>query len=438
MYLENVREQYERYPYPPRDPGDERRRLLEVVMDRLAPVNFYCFKGRSKFEGARVLVAGGGTGDATIYLAEQLLSRNGEVVYVDISRASMGIARERAAIRKLGNIRWINDSLLALTPGQVGQFDYISCTGVLHHLDDPLRGLKTLRSVLKPGGAMGIMIYAKYGRTGVYQLQDLLRSINASETDLASKVESARRLLAQLPESNWFRMSERYLSDHKNLGDSGIVDLLLHEQDVAYTIDEAHALVRAAELHLVEFCDVKMRMLLKPEHFIRDDALLRKIGALDRIEQQKIAELFVGMVKQHIFYVSTSPDSQAILGDLSDIPFFLGRQYSDMGPRIAEAIRSGAGRFIPMRHESGFEINVAVDPICAAIFNQIDGLRDWREIFATARAELVSVQADDEDLLERFRPTFEQFRQLDWMLLRGAGVSAYPDTIEMQKQALRR
>ena len=37
-------------------------RLLEVLMDRLALINFYCFQGKHTFEGARVLVGGGGTG----------------------------------------------------------------------------------------------------------------------------------------------------------------------------------------------------------------------------------------------------------------------------------------------------------------------------------------------------------------------------------------
>src|SRR5690606_33784292 len=97
MYLDNVRQQYEALLYPPRDPQDERRRLLEVQIDRLPLINFYCFKGQHTFQGARVLVAGGGTGDSTIYLAEQLRERGGEVVYVDISGASMQVAKERAA-----------------------------------------------------------------------------------------------------------------------------------------------------------------------------------------------------------------------------------------------------------------------------------------------------------------------------------------------------
>jgi len=52
------------------------------------------------------------------------------------------------------------------------EFDLIVCTGVLHHLVDPEVGLRALRSVLKQDGAMYLMLYAPYGRTGVSMIQD--------------------------------------------------------------------------------------------------------------------------------------------------------------------------------------------------------------------------------------------------------------------------
>ena len=54
-------------------------------------------------------------------------------------------------------------------------FDQIVCTGVLHHLADPDAGLKALRGVLKPDGALHLMVYAPYGRAGIYMLQEFCR-----------------------------------------------------------------------------------------------------------------------------------------------------------------------------------------------------------------------------------------------------------------------
>ena len=57
-----------------------------------------------------------------------------------------------------------------LDVGQLSSaFDLILCTGVLHHLPNPDAGLKALADVLEPSGSMGIMLYGKAARTGVYQ-----------------------------------------------------------------------------------------------------------------------------------------------------------------------------------------------------------------------------------------------------------------------------
>lgn len=436
-YLSGVRDQYEQHPYPPRDPELERTRLLEMLIDRLSTINHYCFKGECDFEGARVLIAGGGTGDSTIYLAEQLQQRNAEVVYLDISRASMTVAQRRAELRRIGNITWKHESVLDLTPESAGQFDYVSCTGVLHHLADPAEGLRRLKSVLKPGGGMGLMVYGKYGRTGVYQMQQLMRLVNRNETDLAGKIDNTRRMLTQLPSSNWFRHNESFLSDHKKLGDAGLVDLLLHEQDVAYGINELHALLKRVGLHFVEFSDVKMRLSYNPDLYVRDPVLLEKIAKLDNLTRQSIAELFIGLFMKHDVYVSSQPDAQAQLGSLSHVPYFFPpRQYGGMGPQLAETMVARPAQPLRLKHETGFEFTLSSDPLLAAIFAEIDGNRPWRDIFRNVRAR--GIDRSDEALIEHFRPTFEQFRQFDWMLLRDEKVAAFPETIALQAETQRR
>ena len=101
-YLRDVRNQYEAYPYPLRDPEDEKKRLLTTEDSFLAKINHYCYAGRQDFHNFRALVAGGGTGSAAIFLAEQLRERDcSEVVYLDISEKSMEVAQKRAAIRGL-------------------------------------------------------------------------------------------------------------------------------------------------------------------------------------------------------------------------------------------------------------------------------------------------------------------------------------------------
>ena len=141
-------------------------------LEDLPMINHYCFAGRQSFaNGFRALVAGGGTGDATIFLAEQLKHTDAQIVHLDMSQASIAIAQERAKIRGLTNISWLHDSLLNLPKLGLEKFDYINCSGVLHHLADPDDGFHALLSVLADDGAVGLMLYATTGRTSVYQMQ---------------------------------------------------------------------------------------------------------------------------------------------------------------------------------------------------------------------------------------------------------------------------
>src|ERR1051326_8933002 len=126
MTSKAVREQYEAYPYPPRDPADERVRLENSWYDFLEMINFYCFQGKNNFsQNFRVLVAGGGTADQTIVLAEQLrYNRYAEIVHLDVSETSLGIARRRAEVRRLKNITWLHKSLLDIPSLGLESFDY--------------------------------------------------------------------------------------------------------------------------------------------------------------------------------------------------------------------------------------------------------------------------------------------------------------------------
>ena len=258
-----VQDQYESFPYPPRNPEDERTRLKRTYIDSLEVINHYGFQGRRDMRsGLRALVAGGGTGDAVIHLAEQLRDTPQRVTYLDISRASMDIAQRRAEIRGLTNIDWIQASLLELPNLGIGPFDYIDCAGVLHHLPSPQAGLEAICSVLADDGVMGLMVYAKYGRTGVYQMQEMLRLMNRFETTAEAKIENARRALRSLPETNWYKRGDQFFVENDQSSDSDIYDLLLHSTDQAYSVPELYELLGTCNLHLSCFCVSAIRKVI--------------------------------------------------------------------------------------------------------------------------------------------------------------------------------
>ena len=70
-------------------------------------------------------------------MGEQLNSTNSETMYFDFSKTSMSIAQIRAKSRRLSNIVWVIDWIENLPRLGLGRFDFVGCTGVLHHLKSP-------------------------------------------------------------------------------------------------------------------------------------------------------------------------------------------------------------------------------------------------------------------------------------------------------------
>ena len=147
---DRVQNQYLEFPYPP--PPDPR--LEKIFYEKgfhfrnfrpalvLEELNHYLYQGKQDFRsGFRVLDAAGGTGGATLFLAEELNNTNtANIVYLDFSKTSMEIARERARVRRLDNIVWVNDWIENIPHLGLGKFDLIECSAALHHLKDPLGG----------------------------------------------------------------------------------------------------------------------------------------------------------------------------------------------------------------------------------------------------------------------------------------------------------
>src|SRR5208283_563801 len=126
-----------------------------------------------------ILVAGCGTSQAAIHALREPDAR---VASIDISETSLRHTRdlqERYQLRNLALHRLAIEQV-----GELGQmFDQIVCTGVLHHLPDPDVGLRALRNVLAPNGAMQLMVYATYGRAGIYMMQEYCRLIEVGATE---------------------------------------------------------------------------------------------------------------------------------------------------------------------------------------------------------------------------------------------------------------
>jgi ubiquinone/menaquinone biosynthesis C-methylase UbiE len=103
--------------------------------------------------GMRLLDVGCGPGSITLDLAE--IVAPGELVGIDFQEPQVVRARELAASRNIATARFEVGDAYAL-PFPDASFDAVFAHTLLNHLRDPLRALREMHRVLRPGGVCGV------------------------------------------------------------------------------------------------------------------------------------------------------------------------------------------------------------------------------------------------------------------------------------------
>ena len=124
-------------------------------------------------------------------------------------------------------------------------FDLIVSTGVLHHLADPLVGMKSLGTCLRKDGAIGLTLYAKYGRVGVELLQSVFRDMGLDQDEASVQIvkETVSLLSPDHPVQPYLKIEGAELRY-----DGAVVDTFLHGRDRSYSVDDCIDLVTSAGL----------------------------------------------------------------------------------------------------------------------------------------------------------------------------------------------
>ena len=227
---EAVRDFYDRYPYPPPISHLESYQRRWQEPQRLRADFHLMWPARSYREDQSILIAGCGTSQA----AKHALRHPGaQITAVDCSTTSIRCTEQLKKQYGLKNLT-IHQLAIEQASELKMSFDQIVCTGVLHHLADPDAGLRALRSVLKPDGAMHLMVYAPYGRTGIYMLQEFCRRIGIHAYD--REIRDLIAALAVLPRSHPLQSLLSQSPDFQN--EAALADALLHPHDRGYSVPQ--------------------------------------------------------------------------------------------------------------------------------------------------------------------------------------------------------
>lgn len=423
------RKQYQAFPYPPRIPSDENARLIAPMMDCFDVLNHRAFGGCRDFsKGLRVLVAGGGTGDSVVFLAEQLRHTQSVIDYVDLSEASMNVAKERAKRRGLQNINWHCGSLLDFSAvADDLRYDYINCSGVLHHLDDPAVGLQSLKALLDEKGAIGVMLYGKHAREGFYQLQSLLKMLNGQNDSFDDRLDVAKSLLSNLPEFNLFSRTASNFSDH-TLGDAGIVDLLLHENDRAFSVLQIYELAETVGLTLNSFVEPH---LYSPDYYFDSPniTLVEAFKSLAGKERRQAVELYCGSIKTHAFYLTNQKLKPPEINTKCNIPSLPLTSNPQLYKQLANLVSKKKGGDTFCFNHGAREVKFEASSVLAAAISLMDGDRTLSEIYQSAAKQVGCLEAR---VTEKFLAFYKVMARHGLIFLRDKTVPGYASVEQMQ------
>jgi len=289
-HRQDVQELYERQPYP--TPPEQLDGFVQrKLITRGAPSLYYHLywpfdKQRKDLD---ILIAGCGTSQA----AEMALYEpKANITAIDFSNTSLQHTRKLLDKYNINNVE-----LHHLPIEQAGkldkQFDLIVSTGVLHHLPDPTKGLAILRDQLKPDGAMYLMVYGQYGRTGVYMFQRYCQLLNVGLDD--ASLLQFQQVLKHLPVDHPLVPLAKRSSDLSCT--AGLADMFVHPCDRAYTVPQVYEWLDGAQM---SFSRWFLQGLYLPQcSMLADSAHAKALAELPIEQQYEAVELFRGNLHMH-------------------------------------------------------------------------------------------------------------------------------------------
>ena len=245
-----VQRLYDTYPFPPEPLLDEPPPGYNWRWNWLTAYNF-CTGQKPQRQDIRILDAGCGTGVGTEYLVH--LNPQASVVGIDLSAGALSVAEERC--RRSGANRAEFHHLSLYDAQQLdGEFELINCVGVLHHLPDPIRGIKSLAAKLAPGGLMHIFVYGELGRWEIQLMQKAIALLQGNQQgDYRDGVQLGRQLFAALPENNRIVKREKERWSLENHRDANFADMYVHPQEIDYNVETLFELIDASGLEFIGF-----------------------------------------------------------------------------------------------------------------------------------------------------------------------------------------
>jgi SAM-dependent methyltransferase len=369
---------YDDHPYPPPVADLDRYREAWSDPDRLRVEYHLMWPEAAYREDLEILIAGCGTSQAAKHALRQPAAR---VTGIDNSATSLRHTQELKRRYGLKTLK-VRQLPIERVHELECQFDKIVCTGVLHHLVDPDAGLRALRAVLKPDGAMYLMLYATYGRAGIYMIKQYCRQLGVGSSE--REIEDLIAVLRTLPNRHPLAPVLREAPDMRR--PDALADALLHPRDRAYTVPQL--------FDFVERNGCKFGRWYRQAQYVPQCGALAatphaaRLTELPAQEQYAAVELYRGTIARHSFiaYRDDHPGESQLIR-LGDSTWTIGNRWQNYVPIrqprticVQKNLPPGAAGVLINQAHTYTDLILPIDRHEKRLYDAIDGRRTIAEI----------------------------------------------------------
>ena len=273
-----VKSQYELNPYPRwrynSYAKEKKINFISVINSEIFPNSIKPNQIKLTAKKLNILIAGCGTG---IQILEASRYSNCEITAIDLSNSSISYAKRKVDEYGMKNINFIEMDLLELT--QLNKkFDLIECSGVLHHMNDPTKGLSNLLDVLEEKGFLKLGFYSKYARKEILKAREIIK-----EKDIKPSNDEIRSFRNDVLNGEIKRLNE--ITNWSDFYSTSMCrDLCFHSQETCYSLIEIKNMIEGENLEFLGFTlskEIKDKYLSKN----KDIESLKDLKLWDKFEK---------------------------------------------------------------------------------------------------------------------------------------------------------
>ncbi|MBD1822698.1 methyltransferase domain-containing protein [Cyanobacteria bacterium FACHB-DQ100] len=246
-FLEKMRQQFDNAPYP-RIPLEEFPKNPRALYIHSLVTAYY--RRNQKVvtpAGKLILDAGCGTGYKSLELA--IANPGAKIVGIDLSPASVDLARKRLQYHNIENVEFHAIALEDL-PSLGMQFDYINNDEVLYLLPDPIAGLKAMKEVLKPDGILRTNFHSSLQRIIYHRAQKFFKQLGfMARPEPEAEVKLVREIVKCL-KNDVFVKQYGWNSNFETSDEAVLANYLL-DGDKGWTILELFEAIESVGLELI-------------------------------------------------------------------------------------------------------------------------------------------------------------------------------------------